>query len=212
MGFPQDFSASQSFKMSSTMLSASLASVEAYDAFSLSRITIVARMLARIPPRTEVKPALFISQSLCNLYSVTKGQQALREFADNTRDRKGHLPPLYGIFPDYAAPIVRNHPAGRELMMARWGMPSPVFALKGKRSDPGVTNVRNVKSPNSRRWLGVESRCVVPFTSFSENEALPYGTHPPIWIAFNETQPFAFFAGIWTRWTYVPMIHEAELA
>ena len=36
-----------------------------------------------------------------------------------------------GIFPDYAAPIVRNQPDGRELTMARWGMPSPVFALKG---------------------------------------------------------------------------------
>jgi putative SOS response-associated peptidase YedK len=43
--------------------------------------------------------------------------------------------------------------------MARWGMPSPVFALKGRNSDPGVTNVRNTKSPHWRRWLGVESRC-----------------------------------------------------
>jgi putative SOS response-associated peptidase YedK len=43
--------------------------------------------------------------------------------------------------------------------MARWGMPSPVFALKGEKSDPGVTNVRNVKSPHWRRWLGVEPVC-----------------------------------------------------
>ena len=43
-------------------------------------------------------------------------------------------------------------------MMARWGMPSPVFALKDKHSDPGVTNVRNVKSPHWRRWLGIENR------------------------------------------------------
>jgi putative SOS response-associated peptidase YedK len=79
---------------------------------------------------------------LCNLYSVTKGQQAIRELAGAMRDRTGNLPPLYGIFPDYSAPIVRNQPEGRELMMARWGMPSPVFALRGKKSDPGVTNVR----------------------------------------------------------------------
>ena len=89
------------------------------------------------------------------------------------RDATGNLPPMPGIFPDYPAPIVRNAPDGvRELTMARWGMPSPVFALKGRNSDPGVTNVRNVASPHWRRWLGVESRCVVPFTSFSENEAL----------------------------------------
>jgi hypothetical protein len=49
---------------------------------------------------------------LCNLYSVTKGQQAIRELAGAMRDRTGNLPPLPGIFPDYAAAIVRNHPDG----------------------------------------------------------------------------------------------------
>jgi hypothetical protein len=42
------------------------------------------------------------------LYSVTKGQQAIREFTGAMRDTTGNLPPLSGIFPDYAAPIVRN--------------------------------------------------------------------------------------------------------
>ena len=147
---------------------------------------------------------------MCNLYSVTKGQQAIRELAGAMRDKTGNLPPLPGIFPDYAAPIVRNQPDGRELTMACWGIPSPVFALKGKKSDPGVTNVRNVKSPHWRRWLGVESRCVVPFTSFSENDTLPNGTHPPVWFAFDETRPLAFFAGVWTRWTSVRKIKEGE--
>jgi putative SOS response-associated peptidase YedK len=147
---------------------------------------------------------------LCNLYSVTKGQQAIRELAGAMHDRTGNLPPHYGIFPDYAAPIVRNQPEGRELMMARWGMPSPVFALKGKKSDPGVTNVRNVKSPHWRRWLGIENRCVVPWTSFSENEVLPDGSRPPVWFAFDDTRPLAFFAGIWTRWTSVRKVKEGE--
>jgi putative SOS response-associated peptidase YedK len=134
---------------------------------------------------------------MCNLYSHTKGPQAIRDLARAMRDTTGNLPPLPSIFPDYSAPIVRNAPDGvRELTMARWGMPSPAFALKGKKSDPGVTNVRNVASPHWRRWLGVESRCVVPFTSFSENEALPDGSHPPVWFALDETRPLAFFAGI----------------
>ena len=61
------------------------------------------------------------------------------------RDLTGNLEPLLGVFPDYSAPIVRNAPDGvRDLTRARWGMPSPVFALKGKKTDPGVTNVRNV--------------------------------------------------------------------
>jgi len=130
---------------------------------------------------------------------VTKGQQAIRELAGAMHDRTGNLPPLYGIFPDYFAPIVRNQPEGRELMMARWGMPSPA-----------VTNVRNVKSPHWRRWLGIENRCVVPWTSFSENEVLPDGSRPPVWFAFDDTRPLAFFAGVWTRWTSVRKVKEGE--
>ena len=93
---------------------------------------------------------------MCNLYSVTKGQQAIREAAAAMRDLSGNLPSLRSVFPDYAAPIVRSGTDGvRELTMARWGMPAPAFALKGRNSDPGVTNVRNVASPHWRRWLGV---------------------------------------------------------
>jgi putative SOS response-associated peptidase YedK len=147
---------------------------------------------------------------MCNLYSITKGQQAIRELTRAMSDRTGNLPPLPGVFPDYSAPIVRNQPKGRELAMARWGMPSPAFALKGKKTDPGVTNVRNAKSPHWRRWLGVEHRCIVPFTSFSENEVLPNGSRPPVWFAFDETRPLACFAGIWTRWTSVRKVKEGE--
>jgi putative SOS response-associated peptidase YedK len=147
---------------------------------------------------------------MCNLYSVTKGQQAIRELARAMQDRTGNLPPLPGIFPDYPAPIVRNHPDGRELAMARWGMPSPAFALEGKKCDPGVTNVRNTKSSHWRRWLGVESRCLVPFTSFAEHEVLPNGSRPPVWFAFDESRPLAFFAGIWTTWTSVRKVKEGE--
>ena len=112
---------------------------------------------------------------MCNLYSITKGQQAIREAFQAMTDRTGNLPSILGVFPDYPAPIVRNGSDGRELVMARWGLPSPRFALEGKKMDKGVTNVRNVTSPHWRRWLGLESRCLVPFTSFSEHEVLPDG-------------------------------------
>src|ERR1700683_1270776 len=100
---------------------------------------------------------------MCNLYSLSKGQRAIRDLAAAMRDLTGNLPVLPGIFPDYRAPIVRTAPDGvRELAPARWGMPSPILALKGRNTDPGVTNVRNLASPHWRRWLGLESRCVVP--------------------------------------------------
>ena len=138
---------------------------------------------------------------MCNLYSITKGQQAIRELYRAATDSTGNLPSMPGVFPDYSAPIVRNGPDGRELVKARWGMPSPVFALQGKRTDPGVTNIRNVKSPHWRRWLGVESRCLVPFSSFSEHEVLPDGRRPPVWFALVEDRPLACFAAAARRAT-----------
>ena len=73
---------------------------------------------------------------MCNLYSLTKGQQAIRELAGAMSDRTGNLPPLPGIFPDYSAPIVRNQPEGRELTMARWGMPSPLSTATRTQASP----------------------------------------------------------------------------
>lgn len=118
---------------------------------------------------------------MCNLFSVTKGQQAIRELANAMRDTTGNLPRMHGVFPDYTAPIVRTGADGvRELTRARWGMPSPVFALQGRKVDKGVTNVRNTTSPHWRRWLTPGSRCIVSFTSFSENERTLEGVIQPV--------------------------------
>jgi putative SOS response-associated peptidase YedK len=63
---------------------------------------------------------------MCNLYSLTKGQAAIREWFRAGHDRTGNLPLFPGIFPDQMAPIVRTGEDGeRELVMARWGMPGP---------------------------------------------------------------------------------------
>lgn len=149
---------------------------------------------------------------MCNLYSMTRPQDAIRHITRAARDRLGNLPPLPGIFPDYAAPIVRNGEDGvRELVTARWGMPSPAFALEGRKVDKGVTNVRNTNSAHWRRWTGPPSRCVVPFTSFSENARGADGKFETVWFALGEDRPLAFFAGIWTTWTSVRKLAEGEV-
>lgn len=149
---------------------------------------------------------------MCNLYSLTKGQAAIAALARAMRDGTGNLPPLPGIFPDASAPIVRTGEDGvRELVLARWGMPSPSFALKGRKVDRGVTNVRNAASPHWRRWLQPASRCLVPFTSFSESRRDADGRAEAVWFARDETRPIAFFAGIWSRWTSVRKLAEGEV-
>lgn len=146
---------------------------------------------------------------MCNLYSHHSNLQAITDLVGTLRNGVGNLPPQPGIFPDYPAPIVRTTEDGeRELTMARWGMPSPVFVLKGKNRDPGVTNIRNVASPHWRRWLGPSHRCLVPFTSFSENAPV---THEVTWFALDESRPLAFFAGLWTNWTSVRKVKDGEI-
>ena len=148
---------------------------------------------------------------MCNLYSLTKGQTAIREIAAVWTDRTGNLAPRPAIFPDQSAPVIRMGDEGRELVMMRWGMPSPRFALKTRETDPGVTNIRNLDSPHWRRWLGPEHRCLVPSTSFSEYRVEPDKSRTPVWFARGEDRPLTFFAGIWTRWTSVRKVKEGEV-
>src|SRR5436853_6281424 len=160
---------------------------------------------------------------MCNLYSQTKGQAAIVALTRALRDSTGNLPPLPGIFPDYQAPVVANRGGIRELCMMRWGMPSSQKAqldAAGKRADKlrakgkpvdfgallrmepdgGITNIRNTSSPHWTRWLGIDNRCVVPFTSFSEFNKAEGGD---VWFALDDSRPLAVFAGIWTNWTSV---------
>jgi putative SOS response-associated peptidase YedK len=163
---------------------------------------------------------------------MTTNVEAIRRLfrVDASNDKAGNLPVMPGVFPDYRAPIVRNGEGGRELAMARWGMPSSQHALmeatkkraaklevKGKpvdfkellrmEPDSGTTNIRNVKSKHWTRWLGVGNRCVVPFNSFSEFNKAEGGD---IWFALDGTRPLVCFAGIWTNWTSVRKVKEGE--
>jgi putative SOS response-associated peptidase YedK len=148
---------------------------------------------------------------MCNLYSLRAGPDELRKFFGAERDELGNLEPKPGTFPDYAAPVFHGRGGVPTLSLMRWGLPSPAFALKGRKAEPGVTNVRNTASPHWRRWLGPEHRCLVPLTSFSENEALPDGSHPPVWFALAEDRPLACFAGIKTEgWTSVRKVKDGE--
>ena len=57
---------------------------------------------------------------MCNLYSVTKGQAAIRDLFGAMNDYSGNLPSMPGVFPDYSAPIVRRSIDGAlELVLAR---------------------------------------------------------------------------------------------
>src|SRR5690606_17323246 len=108
---------------------------------------------------------------MCNLYNVTTTHEAMRQFSlrlSDLRDEAGFNEPSIMAYPNRYAPIIRVADGEHKLVRARWGMPSPPKALNGKAYDYGVTNIRNSASPHWRRWLGPESRCLIPATSFAE--------------------------------------------
>jgi putative SOS response-associated peptidase YedK len=169
---------------------------------------------------------------MCNLYSMTKGQAAILALV-NAMQARINQPSLPGIFPDSLAAIVRNTADGeRELVSARWGMPSSSKAIyeaassravklraKGRElddvafaellkmePDKGTTNVRNTDSSHWKRWLGPESRCLVPLTSFAEPNQGGGVPGENVWFALSEDRPLAVFAGIWTPWSCVRKI------
>ena len=115
---------------------------------------------------------------MCNLYSMTKNQDAIRNLFKVSQDRTGNMPLLTGIFPDMLALVVRTSRDGeRVLEMMRWGFPPPPAFPQSQH----VTNVRNTMSNYWRGWLEPRFRCLVPATSFCEwTDTRPKITH---WFA-----------------------------
>lgn len=156
---------------------------------------------------------------MCNLYSVTTNQEAIRALFKVTLDSYGNMEQSFSVFPDREAPIVRRHESGRELIKARWGLPNP---------EHGGLNT-NIRNPLYETWrpytvpdnptddpeVHTRHRCLVPATSFSEynDVANPKSlknddgsTHPMagkkdvVWFALDKSRPVFAFAGLWTDW------------
>jgi putative SOS response-associated peptidase YedK len=70
---------------------------------------------------------------MCNLYSITTNQAAIIGLFRVVNRYVSNLPPMPGVFPDFAAPVVRNAGDERELITMRWGMPPPPRTGAGHR-------------------------------------------------------------------------------
>jgi len=142
---------------------------------------------------------------------MNKTREEIRSLVKALRDLTANQPLMPAIYPDYEAPIVRLESGERIIANARWGLPSPAFALQGRNSDSGITNVRNTASAHWKRWLGTANRCLVPFTTFAEPETLPDGKKQNAWFALDESRPLAFFAGVWVpQWKSTRKVKEGE--
>ena len=73
---------------------------------------------------------------MCNLYSITTNQEAIRALFRVVNRYVGNLPPMPGVFPEYPAPVVRNSGGEVEMTMMRWGMSPPP-----RTGGPPATNI-----------------------------------------------------------------------
>jgi putative SOS response-associated peptidase YedK len=55
-----------------------------------------------------VLPNNWRTNPMCNLYSITTNQEAIRALFRVVNRHVGNLPPMPGVFPAYPAPVVRN--------------------------------------------------------------------------------------------------------
>lgn len=125
---------------------------------------------------------------MCNLYSMTKNVDATRRLFGALNSRVGNLPSLPGIFPDYPAPIVRSASDVREIVMARWGMPSSPFTLMQSAKRRAAKLKAKGTQVSVKEILRLEPDCGV-----------------------TNTRPLLAFAGIWTNWTSVRKAREGEI-
>ncbi|WEJ56754.1 SOS response-associated peptidase family protein [Devosia sp. FJ2-5-3] len=148
---------------------------------------------------------------MCNLYSMTTTTDAIQRLVDEWDEVMRNIPPLYAIYPDYGAPIIKERAGRRLLGVARWGIPSLKNSVTDK-PDRGNTNIRHPWFDDWKGYLGVENRCLVPVTRFAEPTKLDDGSSGNGWFAVDDTEPLFFFAGVHTQWTGVRRKDEGALS
>jgi putative SOS response-associated peptidase YedK len=83
---------------------------------------------------------------MCNLYSETKGQAAIRTLFRSGHDKTGNLPAFPGIFPDQLAPVVRNSARDQLLRIRRHEAPQDPDMVRSERG-PTVVRLRGIVDP-----------------------------------------------------------------
>jgi hypothetical protein len=130
---------------------------------------------------------------MCNLYSLTKGQAAIRDWFRANNDSTGNLPLFPGIFPDqWHRSFATERMARASLSWRAGGCPvhrssavhrSPIFAMLAARTGAAGSASKTAASCQQPR---------------SASTTKPRKT--PKWFALGQDRPLFAFAGLWTPW------------
>ncbi len=114
---------------------------------------------------------------MCNLYAVTKGQQAIREFTRAVHDTTGNLPPMPAVFPDYAAPVVRNRAEGERELALMPGQSHMSRSSAGSFSFGSIARVSEAKTRSEQTAREKHILLSSPYAIALQSEAMRLADH-----------------------------------
>ncbi len=134
---------------------------------------------------------------MCGRFTVAVDPQLLAERFNV--ELPGDYAPRFNVAPTDSVLALAERSAGRELMVARWGL-VPHWA-KDAKAGARMINARaeTLAERSAYRPLLVKGRCLILADGFYEWRLDPDGRKRPVRYALEDDSPFGF-AGLWTVW------------
>jgi putative SOS response-associated peptidase YedK len=134
---------------------------------------------------------------MCGRYTVAVDPQLLAErFNVALPD---DVEPRYNVAPSQPVMTVTQRSAGRELLIARWGL-VPHWAKEPKAGFKMINaRAETLAEKSTYRRLLTRGRCLILADGFYEWRLDPDGKKRPVRYALEDGSPFGF-AGLWTIW------------
>ncbi|MDX6619481.1 MAG: hypothetical protein QOK36_1867 [Gaiellales bacterium] len=134
---------------------------------------------------------------MCGRFTVAVDPQLLAERFDVALP--DDIGPRFNVAPTDAVLAIAERSAGRELMVARWGL-IPHWA-KDAKIGARMINARaeTLAERSAYRPLLAKGRCLILADGFYEWRLDPDGRKRPVRYTLADGEPFGF-AGLWTGW------------
>lgn len=139
---------------------------------------------------------------MCGRFTLHTPEAKIRN-AFHLDELLSHTTPLglksrYNVAPSQDVPIIRETNAGREMVLARWGL-VPHWSKEPKTKYSTINaRIESVAEKSTYRTPFKRQRCLIPADGFYEWK-LVNGHKVPHYIRMRDGDVFAF-AGIWDRW------------
>jgi putative SOS response-associated peptidase YedK len=135
---------------------------------------------------------------MCGRFTLHTPESRIREAFNLQQSAPLGLTPRYNIAPSQQIPIVRDTDAGREMVMAKWGL-IPHWSKEAKTKYSTINaRIESVAEKPAYRTPFKQRRCLIPADGFYEWKVVD-GRKTPHHICMSGGDVFAL-AGLWDHW------------